>query len=798
MADALEIQALWFAVAAFDLADADAWCTEHDYAPVDWRERDEDGEVTHHIAVLVQPDAFDPDSFVTLADDFPEGVSATLGRRKSMPKKPAPGKTVTIVGHQSKSDPMTFVMSDETIDRMEDVIEAKGWKLSNFRKNNIALFNHDYDKVIGSWKNVRVENDRLVGDLVLAAEGTSPLVDEIRTLVEQRILKAVSVGFRPLKYEWLKDDDGDETGGIRFREQELLECSVVSVPANPSALAVARSFGISAETRALIFGKPGAPGGKGPSGAREPAPLRGDPPRARKGSNGINPGTGGRTMSIAEKIIAKEERLVAIKDRLTEINALVDADPDHEFSEAEDAEISALSDEQESVLRSIESLRKIEAGLASKAQPAPRPAAPGASKRPPAAAARKESGGSLLVKSMAAAVIGHMTQRGTQEVLAEMYGDDDRVLAASKIYVGTRKSATALADTTTPGWAAELVQNDMRGFLTDLRARSIYAQLVNTAGAQSLDFGGANSITIPRRNVAGQSTGAATAGAAAAHLGAQMGGAWVGEGGVIPVKQMVLASQTLNRYKLATISAFTNELLDQSTPSIEAIIRNAILEDTALAVDGGLLDGVAAVAGVRPASILNGVTPTASAGATAADVITDLRVLLDAMSAINGSSPVLIMNTSRLLGLATVQTVAGGFMFRDEIASGRLLGVPVLSSTTVNPAYVVMVDAGSFVGANDAPQFYVSDQATLTMANSDGTAPTQAEDGTGALGDPEQVPPDGGIYVAGGVAAAGAAGAGYSAMSLYQQYSTAVRMVLPSAWGLVRPGSVAALSGVAW
>src|SRR5215207_9411878 len=38
---------------------------------------------------------------------------------------------------------LEFVMSDESVDRMGDVIEASGWDLANFNRHPIALFNHN-------------------------------------------------------------------------------------------------------------------------------------------------------------------------------------------------------------------------------------------------------------------------------------------------------------------------------------------------------------------------------------------------------------------------------------------------------------------------------------------------------------------------------------------------------------------------------------------------------------------------------------------------------------------------------
>jgi HK97 family phage prohead protease len=139
---------------------------------------------------------------------------------------------------QTKSaDGVGFVLSDETPDRMGDVILAAGWELASFRKNPIALLNHRADQPIGTWSNLRVEGNALVGKLHIAPEGTSDRIDEIRRLVAANILKAVSVGFREIES---RRREGAERGLV-FTKQELVEASLVSVPANPNALAIARA-----------------------------------------------------------------------------------------------------------------------------------------------------------------------------------------------------------------------------------------------------------------------------------------------------------------------------------------------------------------------------------------------------------------------------------------------------------------------------------------------------------------------------------------------------------------------------
>lgn len=163
-------------------------------------------------------------------------------------------QTIHKVGTQSKQNPYLYYMSTEDPDRMDDIIRMDGVNLKNFKKNPIALFNHNYNQVIGSWENVRIEGKKLLGELKLAAQNTSDLVNQIRALVEQRILKAVSIGFIPLEVDPIENSYGYE-----FKKWELLECSLVSVPANPSALSAAKSLGVPEDLRRLMISDTAAP-----------------------------------------------------------------------------------------------------------------------------------------------------------------------------------------------------------------------------------------------------------------------------------------------------------------------------------------------------------------------------------------------------------------------------------------------------------------------------------------------------------------------------------------------------------
>lgn len=148
-------------------------------------------------------------------------------------------------------DVLEFILSDASVDRHGDVIDPAGWDIREFRGNPIALLNHNHDFVIGKWTNVRIEKGALRGRLQMAAPGTSSRLDEVRKLVLSGIMRATSVGFQEIESE------PRQGGGKTYKRQKLLECSVVSVPSNPSALRTeAKLLGISETTIKALIDRP--------------------------------------------------------------------------------------------------------------------------------------------------------------------------------------------------------------------------------------------------------------------------------------------------------------------------------------------------------------------------------------------------------------------------------------------------------------------------------------------------------------------------------------------------------------
>lgn len=141
---------------------------------------------------------------------------------------------------------MKVIASDESVDRYGDIIRVAGWELGNFIRNPVLLFGHQsYMPPIGTVPDVGVKGKRLMAQCKFLAEGVYDWADTIWRIVEAKALRAVSVGFIPLAWDYIYEDKKDPESritGYEFTKQDLLELSIVPVPANANALSVAKSL----------------------------------------------------------------------------------------------------------------------------------------------------------------------------------------------------------------------------------------------------------------------------------------------------------------------------------------------------------------------------------------------------------------------------------------------------------------------------------------------------------------------------------------------------------------------------
>ena len=122
----------------------------------------------------------------------------------------------------------TFVISTGDKDRHGTRVNPDGVDFESFKSNPVVLFNHDYNRIIGTASNIRRAGDKIIADMRFDEDGFS---QEIKGKVERGVLRATSIGF--MVKEWSYDEEEDTW---KIMQSELLEFSVVTVPSNRNAL----------------------------------------------------------------------------------------------------------------------------------------------------------------------------------------------------------------------------------------------------------------------------------------------------------------------------------------------------------------------------------------------------------------------------------------------------------------------------------------------------------------------------------------------------------------------------------
>ncbi len=128
-----------------------------------------------------------------------------------------------------------FVVSDATPDRDGDIVE-QDFILDNFMRNPVCLWGHDTKQpAIGVWESIKTDGQRTIG--VLRFSKANALGMQMYHQVAEGTIRAVSISFVPHEKQEIKDENGRITGW-RYKRNELLEISLVNIPANANALLV--------------------------------------------------------------------------------------------------------------------------------------------------------------------------------------------------------------------------------------------------------------------------------------------------------------------------------------------------------------------------------------------------------------------------------------------------------------------------------------------------------------------------------------------------------------------------------
>lgn len=136
---------------------------------------------------------------------------------------------------QDTNKPITFVLSDESVNSYGFVVLTEGIDTSAFERNPVMLYMHNRDgNVIGRWENIRKVDKRLLGDAVF--DDSTELAATVKKQVEKGFLRSVSIGIEQIATE--------ELNGVQtVTKCRLIEASIVDIPSNENAVKLFRRTG---------------------------------------------------------------------------------------------------------------------------------------------------------------------------------------------------------------------------------------------------------------------------------------------------------------------------------------------------------------------------------------------------------------------------------------------------------------------------------------------------------------------------------------------------------------------------
>ena len=140
---------------------------------------------------------------------------------------------------------MTFVASDETRDSYGTVLPIDEWNLERYNNNGVVGYAHnlygsydaDPDYVIGRGR-AYIKGSELLIDIEFEPEGTNKIADKVWRKLQFGSLNGVSVGFSAQGAHWGEGEEAEDGANptLYYTGLELLEVSVVTIPANPNAV----------------------------------------------------------------------------------------------------------------------------------------------------------------------------------------------------------------------------------------------------------------------------------------------------------------------------------------------------------------------------------------------------------------------------------------------------------------------------------------------------------------------------------------------------------------------------------
>jgi|SoiMethySBSTD1v2_1073268.scaffolds.fasta_scaffold00924_6 HK97 family phage prohead protease len=587
---------------------------------------------------------------------------------------------------------ITGIATTPETDRQGDIVESKGLTF----KNPLPLLRfHRHSEPVGWARLDKATDDGIAFTAQFADVAESgklkERVDEAWQEVKAGLVRGISIGFKAKEAKFMDD------GGMRFLKGEVVELSLVTVPANASAT-IATIKSIDAALLGNAREMPGA------SGTQRNTEI----------------GATKMPTTLAEQASMFQTQLEAAK---TGMKALMQkaADDGRTFDDAEQKEFDGLERQCNEIDGHLQRVQKFE--LMNKTALVPVQGgdlAAGSRSREP-----------ITYTPPAGDALGHALATNTpirvrpncppttgfiRLCLAMMAGKGNRSDALSYAkkrtdwHSSTPELLTILSDddimyhlraavpagtTYDSTWAGPLVyaQNFTDAFAEFLRPLTIIGRFNSL---RRVPF----NVRIPR--VTGGTSGN-----------------WVGEGAPKPVTSMTLDTITMTWAKAAAIVILTEELVRFSNPAAEDMVRADLAKSITQFVDRQFVDpSVAAVTGVSPGSITNGITPITPTGVNMAAFRADVKTLMNQLLVVNQSlaGGYWIMTQQQALSLSIAQNSLGQTIYPsiDPSQGGTLLGYPVIASENIPATGGSPADGYPLIFAI-GPEILLADDGTVTV-----------------------------------------------------------------------------------
>jgi HK97 family phage prohead protease len=532
------------------------------------------------------------------------------------------------------------IASTPTPDRMGDVVEPMGAK---FKLPMPLLWQHESKAPVGTLEFAKPNKSGIPYKARLPKvkeEGNlKARIEEAVQSIKYKLVAAVSIGFNAIDgaYERMTN------GGYRFKEWEWLELSLVTIPANSEATITSikslcrESLVASGRMRLEQEKSPGVTG------------------KSIKGSN----------MKTLQELREERTQKAARMSELLEVS---------DMDENEVSEFDSLETELKQLDLDIRKARfdYLNSGSANPVEG--KSTSQGSRSRSPNIIVKgsdvdEKFQGQNYTRMIIAKALAHNAIMNGGFVSASQIAEARWGKSAPTMVALIKANEVAGGGSGSGEWGAELVSADNRytgDFITYLTSRTVYDKLPLRQ--------------VPANVAIKGQDGTAT-------------GYWVGESKAIPVSKADFSTVSLTPLKVAAMAVVSNELLRDSSPAAEQLIRDALVDASAQRIDTTFLSTTAASSGVSPAGILNGLTPIASAGADAAGLRSDIKALYrNFITAKNVGGLQLVMHPSQAKALSLLVNSLGQTEFPGLNAEGgSLLGDPVVTGENVEGSFLILL-----------------------------------------------------------------------------------------------------------